>query len=83
VKAIKAIEMVKLSTEEHTVWMKVMKDLTANAEKIAASKDVAQQKETFALLSKNMYELAKVSKQEILFIISIAQCIITGKEQIG
>lgn len=64
VKAIKAVEMTKLSTDEHTVWMKVMKDLTANAEKIAASKDVAKQRETFALLSKNMYELAKVSKQE-------------------
>ncbi|HBR13029.1 MAG TPA: mercury transporter [Chryseobacterium sp.] len=64
VKAIKAVEMTKLSNEEHTVWMKVMKELTANAEKIAASKDVAKQREIFALLSKNMYELAKVSKQE-------------------
>jgi hypothetical protein len=64
VKAIKAVEMAKLSTEEHTVWMKVMKDLMANAEKIATSKDVAKQRETFALLSKNMYELVKVSKQE-------------------
>ena len=65
VKAIKAVEMTKLSTEEHTVWMKVMKELTANTEKIATSKDVAKQRETFALLSKNMYELTKVSKQEI------------------
>ena len=65
VKAIKAVEMTKLSTEEHTVWMKVMKELTANTEKITTSKDVAKQRETFALLSKNMYELAKVSKQEI------------------
>lgn len=64
VKAIKAVEMTKLSTEEHTVWMKVMKDLTANAEKIATAKDVSKQRETFALLSKNMYELTKVSKQE-------------------
>ena len=64
VKAITAVEMKKLYTEEHTVWMKVMKDLTANAEKIATSKDVAKQRETFVLLSKNMYELTKVSKQE-------------------
>lgn len=64
VKAIKAVEMTKLSNEEHTVWMKVMKELTANAEKIAASKDVAKQRKIFALLSKNMYELVKVSKQE-------------------
>ena len=63
VKAIKAVEMTKLSTEEHNVWMKVMKDLTANAEKIASIKDVSKQRETFAVLSKNMYELTKVSKQ--------------------
>ena len=65
VKSIKAVEMAKLSTGEHTVWMKVLKNLTANAEKIAASKDVAKQRETFDFLSKNMYELAKASKQEI------------------
>src|SRR5690606_31240503 len=62
--ALDAVQMNKLSNEEHTAWMKVMKDLTANAEQIAASKDVAKQRETFALLSKNMYELAKVSKRE-------------------
>lgn len=64
VKAIKAVEMTKLSNEEHAVWMNVMKDLTTNAEKISASKDVSKQRETFALLSKNIYELVKVSKQE-------------------
>lgn len=64
VKAIKAVEMTKLSSEEHTVWMKIMKDLTSNAEKIAASKDIATQREAFALLSKHVYELAKVSKQD-------------------
>ena len=64
VKAIKTVEMTKLSTEEHNVWMKIMKNLTANAEKIATSKDVAKQRETFALLSKSIYDLAKVSKQE-------------------
>lgn len=63
-KAIKAVEMTKLSTEEHNVWMKIMNNLTANTEKIAVFKDVAKQRETFALLSKDMYELAKVSKQE-------------------
>ncbi len=63
IKAIKAVEMTKLSNEEHTVWMKVMKDLTANSEKIAVAKDVTKQREIFALLANNMYELAKVSKQ--------------------
>lgn len=64
VKAIKAVEMTKLSTEEHTVWMKVMKDLMSNAENISKSKDASKQRETFALLSKNIYELTKVSKQD-------------------
>ncbi|WP_418123871.1 DUF3347 domain-containing protein [Chryseobacterium sp. PTM-20240506] len=62
-KAIKAVEMNQLSNEEHMVWMKVMKDLILNAEKISSAKDVAKQREIFALLSKNMYDLAKVSKQ--------------------
>ncbi|MBL1221175.1 DUF3347 domain-containing protein [Chryseobacterium sp. L7] len=62
-KAIKAVDMTKLSTEEHMVWMKIMKDLTANAEKTASAKDVAKQREIFALLSRNIYDLAKVSQQ--------------------
>lgn len=62
-KAIKAVDMTKLSTEEHTVWMKIMKDLTSNAEKTASEKAVAKQREIFALLSRNIYDLAKVSQQ--------------------
>ncbi|MCT2562729.1 DUF3347 domain-containing protein [Chryseobacterium herbae] len=60
----KAIEMTKLSTEEHVVWMKVMKDLTASAENISSAKDISKQRETFALLSKNIYDLAKVSQYD-------------------
>ncbi|WP_273209298.1 DUF3347 domain-containing protein [Runella zeae] len=62
--ALKAVEMGKLSTEEHTVWMKIMKELTANAEGISKSKNISKQRETFALLSTGIYELGKVSKQE-------------------
>ncbi|RKD16336.1 mercury transporter [Pelobium manganitolerans] len=62
--AIKAVDMNKLSAEEHTLWMNIVKDLKANVEKISTSKDVAKQRETFAVLSKNMYELAKASKHE-------------------
>ncbi len=64
VKAIKAVEMTKLSNEEHAVWMKALKDLTDNAGNVAATKDISKQREAFALLSKYMYELTKVSKQE-------------------
>ena len=63
VASIKTVNMTQLSAEEHIVWMKVMQDLTANAESISKSKDVSKQRETFTLLSKKMYELAKVSKQ--------------------
>ncbi|MBP6370045.1 MAG: DUF3347 domain-containing protein [Paludibacteraceae bacterium] len=64
VAAINAVDMNKLAMEEHTVWMKVMKDLMSNAENISKSKDASKQRETFALLSKNIYELTKVSKQD-------------------
>lgn len=63
--SVSAVDMGKLSTEEHTVWMKVMKDLAANAGGIATSKDIAKQREVFAALSKNIYELVKVSKRNI------------------
>ncbi|MBK6824962.1 MAG: hypothetical protein IPG87_19055 [Saprospiraceae bacterium] len=43
--AINTVKMDKLTTEEHTVWMKVMKDLTFDAEHIADTKD-ASLKET-------------------------------------
>ncbi len=64
VAAIRAVEMDKLSTAEHTVWMDVLTDLTANAERISLSKDIAKQREAFAALSTQLYELAKVSQQE-------------------
>ncbi len=63
--AIKAVDMNKLSAQEHTAWMKVMKDLAANAASISASKDVAKQRNGLAALSGNIYELAKVSKQDV------------------
>ncbi|MDZ4839636.1 MAG: DUF3347 domain-containing protein [Bacteroidota bacterium] len=62
VAAIKAVDMSKLSNEEHDIWMKVMKDLNANAESISKSKNIVKQRESFSLLSKDMYELMKVSK---------------------
>lgn len=62
--AINSVKMDKLATEEHTVWMKVMKDLAFDAEHIADTKDVSHQRDHFITLSKNMYELTKVSKPE-------------------
>ncbi len=62
--AINAVKMEKLATEEHTIWMKVMKDLAFDAEHIADTKDASHQRDHFMSLSKNMYALMKVSKTE-------------------
>lgn len=61
---IKTVDMGELSPKEHTVWMKVMKELSLNTENISKSKDVVKQRRAFALLSKNVYELANASKQK-------------------
>jgi len=62
--AVNAVKMDKLTTEEHTVWMKVMKDLAFDAEHIADTKEASHQRDHFMPLSKNMYALIKVSKTE-------------------
>ena len=61
--AINAVKMETLKTEEHTMFMKYLSDLKTDAGHIAESKDPAHQREHFTSLSKNMYELMKVSKQ--------------------
>lgn len=58
------VNMNKLSTEEHTVWMKVMSSLKSNTDKIATSTDVEKQRNAFMALSANMYDFIKVSKQD-------------------
>ncbi|MNT22161.1 hypothetical protein D3C71_1136220 [compost metagenome] len=60
--AIKAVDMNKLSHDEHTVWMKVMNKLATDAAGITKNKDVAKQRVAFASLSNTLYELLKVSK---------------------
>jgi copper chaperone CopZ len=62
--AISAVKMEKLAMDEHMAWMKVMKDLAFDAEHIAETKDPSHQRDHFTTLSKNMYALMKVSKQE-------------------
>lgn len=63
-KAISAVKMEKLAMDEHMAWMKVMKDLAFDAEHIAETKETSHQRDHFTNLSKNMYALMKVSKQE-------------------
>jgi copper chaperone CopZ len=62
--SLKAVPMAKLSTEVHTVFMKVIKDLTFDAEHIEETKDAGHQRDHFITLSEKMYELMKVSKPE-------------------
>ncbi|WP_159476752.1 DUF3347 domain-containing protein [Dyadobacter sp. 3J3] len=62
VKAIKAVKMEELGTAQHMVWMKVMKDLDLDADRISKTKDIAQQRERFTVLSDNMYNLIKNAK---------------------
>lgn len=61
---INAVPMGKLEMDVHMVWMKVLADLKEDAEHIADTKDVKHQRDHFMTLSKNMYTLMKVSKQE-------------------
>jgi len=62
--SVSEVDMGKLSKEEHTVWMKVMKGISTNVESISKSKDIEKQRQAFADLSANIYELAKVTKQD-------------------
>ena len=64
VASINSIKMEDLTSEEHTVWMKVNTMLANDAGLIKANKDIAKQRSAFTTLSKNMYALIKVSKQQ-------------------
>lgn len=61
---INSVKMDKLSSEEHTVWMKVMSSLKSNTEKIAVTTSIEKQRIAFMDLSANFYNLLKVSKQD-------------------
>ena len=60
--AINEIKMETLKMEEHMIWMKVFKDLTADAKNISQTQDIKKQRELFRSLSKNTYEQIRVSK---------------------
>ena len=60
--SIEAVKMESLKMDVHMVWMKVLKDLIADAKSISEAQDIKKQRELFKSLSKNTYELIKVSK---------------------
>ena len=61
---INSVKMEKLSSEEHTVWMKVMSSLKSNTEKMSETASVEKQRIAFMDLSAYFYDLLKVGKQE-------------------
>lgn len=63
-KQINAVKMGQLSSEEHTVWMKVLNNLKANTNKISSTTNLKKQRMAFIDLSGNLYDLSKVSKQD-------------------
>ena len=62
--AIDAVKMENLKTDEHLVWMNVLKPLKEHSEHIADTKDAKHQRDHFDSLSLHIYELIKVSKPE-------------------
>lgn len=60
--SITAVKMETLKMDEHVIWMKILKDLIADSKSISETQDIKKQRETFKSLSKNIYELIKVSK---------------------
>ncbi|MCL7988981.1 DUF3347 domain-containing protein [Sphingobacterium sp. lm-10] len=60
--SIKAVEMNTLTSNEHEIWMKVVKLLTADVEKMVIAKQIADQRKQFIVLSEHMFALAKGSE---------------------
>lgn len=61
--AIKNLRMESLKLDEHSLWMTIKDELIFDAEHIAETKEASHQRGHFSSLSKNVYDLLKVSKQ--------------------
>ena len=61
--ALNNAKMDNLSMEVHMTWMKVVENLKEDAKHIANTEDVSLQRDHFTTLSKNIYEVMKISKQ--------------------
>ncbi|KKN29120.1 hypothetical protein LCGC14_0847260, partial [marine sediment metagenome] len=59
--SLKSIKMESLEMNVHRALMKVLEPLTADAKSISESKDITEQRNLFKALSKNMYEVIKIS----------------------
>lgn len=59
-KAIAAVAADKMTSEQHTSWMKVLAELKEDAEHISDTNDAKHQRDHFVTLSKNMHEVMRV-----------------------
>ena len=64
-KAIDNVAIDKMSTAQHTVWMKYEKQLSYDAEHIKSTIDIDHEREHFITLSKNMYAVMKTIKPDL------------------
>ncbi len=64
ISSINTIKMEELSMDVHMAWMKVLQELKTDTEQIAKTEDVDKQRKYFSTLSKNMYDMMKISKHE-------------------
>ncbi len=62
--AMAAVKMEAMQSDQHTVWMKYQQKLIGDVKKIKDVTNIKQQRERFAPLSKNMYEVMKAIKPE-------------------
>lgn len=63
--AIEAVKSNELSNEANEAWAKSLKDLKEDAEHISETKEISHQRDHFMSLSKNMYQVIKVSKMSM------------------
>ena len=61
-KAIDKVAMDKMTATQHSLWMKLEKAVSYDAEHIKGVDETEHQREHFVTLSKNMFELAKAFK---------------------
>lgn len=59
-----SVQMNQLTPGQHAVWMDNQKQLNADATQISGSGKIKQQRECFVSLSKSMYEVMKVVKND-------------------
>jgi hypothetical protein len=62
--AINEVKMETLKIDVHIIWMTVLENLKEDTQHIADTKEISHQRDHFSTLSKNLYEVMKISKQE-------------------